>query len=146
MPMNRRTFMTWVGVGWMASSLPVALAACSSQTTQTEASPNASSNLEFQTVGSVEELNKSSQLLKEKSPVGSVLVVRTTANDLSAVNPTCTHAGCVVQWQGAKKNFTCPCHGSVFDVDGKVLQGPAAKPLKTYQAKIEGNSVLVKEN
>lgn len=144
--MNRRAFITWVGVGWMASSLPVALAACSSQTTQTEASPNASSNPEFQTVGTVEELNKSSQLLKEKSPVGAVLVVRTAANDLSAVNPTCTHAGCVVQWQGSLKKLVCPCHGAEFALDGKVLKGPAAKPLKTYQAKIEGNSVLVKES
>lgn len=141
MSMNRRAFMTWVGLGWIASSLPVALAACS-QTNQTEASPNK----EFQPVGTVAELNKSSQLLKEKSPVGAVLVVRTAANNLSAVNPTCTHAGCIVQWQGAQKKLVCPCHGAEFALDGKVLKGPAAKPLKTYQAKIAGNSVLVKES
>lgn len=141
LPMNRRTFMTWVGVGGLASSLPVALAACS-PTNKTESSPN----IEFQPVGSVEELDKSSQLLK-KSPVGSVLVVRTAAtNELSAVNPTCTHAGCVVQWQGTQEKFVCPCHGSEFGTDGKVLKGPAKNPLKTYQAKIEGNSVLVKES
>ena len=141
MPMNRRVFLTWVGVGWLASSLPVALAACS-QTNQTS-----SPNTEFQTVGSVAELDKSSQLLNKNSPVGSVLVVRTAdTNELSAVNPTCTHAGCVVQWQGPLKKFACPCHGSEFDADGKVLKGPAKKPLKTYQAKIEGNSVLVKES
>lgn len=139
MPMNRRVFLTWVGMGGLASSLPVALAACS-QTIQTELPT------EFQAVGSVAELNKSSQLLK-KSPVGSVLVVRAAAaNELSAVNPTCTHAGCVVQWQGSQEKFVCPCHGSEFGSDGKVLKGPAEKPLKTYQAKIEGNSVLVKES
>lgn len=141
MPMNRRAFLTWVGVGWLASSLPVALAACS-QTNQ-----KSSPNTEFQAVGSVEELDKSSQLLNNNSPVGSVLVVRTaTANELSAVDPTCTHAGCVVQWQDPLKKFVCPCHGSEFDADGKVLKGPAEKPLKTYQAKIEGSSVLVKES
>lgn len=141
MPLNRRAFLTWVGVGWLASSLPVALAACS-QTNQTE-----SPNTEFQTVGSVEELDKSNQLLNKNSPVGSVLVVRTAAtNELSAVNPTCTHAGCVVQWQGSLKKFACPCHGSEFGADGEVLKGPAKKPLKTYQVKIEGNSVLVKQS
>ncbi len=143
MPMNRRAFVTWVGVGWVASSLPVALAACSSQTNQAESAPNT----EFQTVGSVEELDKSSQLLNKNSPVGSVLVVRaSSANGLSAVNPTCTHAGCVVQWQGSMQKFVCPCHGAEFGVEGKALKGPATKPLKTYQAKIESNSVLVKES
>lgn len=142
MQMKRRAFMTWVGVGWLASSLPVALAACSSQTNQVESSPDP----EFQTVGNVDELDKSSQLLNEKSPVGSVLIVRNAAaNELSAVDPTCTHAGCIVKWQGGLKKFVCPCHGSEFGADGKVLKGPATKPLKTYQAKIEGNSVLVKE-
>lgn len=144
MSMNRRAFLTWVGVGWLASSLPVVLAACS-QTDQTKSSP--STDTKFQTVGSVEELDKSSQLLNENSPVGSVLVVRTaTANELSAVDPTCTHAGCVVQWKGSLKKFVCPCHGAEFDANGKVLKGPAKKPLKTLRAKIEGSSVLVKES
>ncbi len=94
MPRNRRTFMTGVGAGGLASSLPVALAACS-QTNKTESSPN----IKFQPVGSVEDLDKSSQLLNKESSIGSILVVRTaTANELSAVNPTCPHAGCVVQW------------------------------------------------
>jgi cytochrome b6-f complex iron-sulfur subunit len=134
--------MTWVGAGGLASSLPVALAACS-QTNKTESSPN----IEFQPVGSVEELDKSSQLLNKESPIGSVLVVRTAAtNELSAVNPTCPHAGCVVQWQKSQEKFVCPCHGAEFSVDGKVLKGPAKKTLKAYQAKIEGNSVLVKQS
>lgn len=140
--MNRRAFLMWVGVGWVASSLPVALAACSSQTESV-----AETTKEFQSIGTIAELDQNGQLLKEKSTVGAVLVVRADlAGNLKAVNPTCTHAGCTVAWQKSPKKFTCPCHGSEFDSDGKVVKGPAAKPLKTYQAKIEGNSVLVKES
>jgi glycine/D-amino acid oxidase-like deaminating enzyme/nitrite reductase/ring-hydroxylating ferredoxin subunit len=41
----------------------------------------------------------------------------------------CTHAGCVVHWNGFEGCWDCPCHGSQFSVDGQVLNGPAAQPL-----------------
>lgn len=140
--MDRRGFLTWVGVGWLASSLPMALAACSSQKTQADSSPKKS---DFQSVGTVTDLDKTGQLLNTNSPAGPVLVIRSASN-LVAVNPTCTHRGCTVAWQGAQHKFHCPCHGAEFGPDGKVIKGPAAKPLGTYVAKIEGNSVLVKES
>lgn len=140
--MSRRTFLAWVGVGGLASSLPVALAACSPETKQTE---SASASGEFQSVGSVADLDKTGFLLNKKSPVGSVLVVRTPEKKLVAVNPTCTHAGCTVAWQSSAKKFACPCHQAEFGIDGNVLKGPARKPLKTYQAKLQGTSVLVKQ-
>ena len=41
----------------------------------------------------------------------------------------CPHAGCMANWSNDKKEFVCPCHGSRFSKDGKVLQGPADKDL-----------------
>ncbi len=135
--MKRRDFINWVGLGLIASSLPVAIAACSSQTT--------SASGDWQTVGTSAELDKTGQLLAKNSPAGPVLVVGTSkAGSLTAVNPTCTHAGCTVVWKAEAKKFACPCHHSEFGVDGKVQKGPATEALKTYAAKIEGNSVLVK--
>ena len=138
--MNRRTFLNWVGVGWVASSLPIAIAACSSQTTQAESTSQSG----FQPVGKTADLDKDGQLLNKQSPVGPVLVVRDPSdNKLVAVNPTCPHKGCAVAWQGAEKKFVCPCHDAEFSSDGKVLKGPAKGPLKAYTAKIENGSVLV---
>ena len=45
----------------------------------------------------------------------------------SALSLTCTHLGCTVE-QNAD-GFICPCHGSHFDENGKLLHGPAAQPL-----------------
>ncbi|MBD2413864.1 cytochrome B6 [Nostoc calcicola FACHB-389] len=135
--MKRRDFINWVGLGWIASSLPVAIAACSSQTN--------SASTDWQTIGTSAELDKTGELLAKNSPAGPVLVVGTSKSEnLTAVNPTCTHAGCTVGWKADTKKFVCPCHGSEFGVDGKVQKGPATEALKTYAAKIEGSSVVVK--
>jgi nucleotide-binding universal stress UspA family protein/nitrite reductase/ring-hydroxylating ferredoxin subunit len=45
------------------------------------------------------------------------------------VSPKCTHMGCTVGWNDAERTWDCPCHGSRYDVDGNVLQGPAKVAL-----------------
>ena len=47
-----------------------------------------------------------------------------------ALDDRCTHLGCRPTWNGAEHIFHCPCHGSRFDAQGKVLLGPASKPLQ----------------
>ncbi|MEA5582930.1 ubiquinol-cytochrome c reductase iron-sulfur subunit [Nodularia harveyana UHCC-0300] len=136
--MKRRDFINWVGLGAIASSLPVAIAACSSQTP---------TSADWQTVGSLAELDQNGELLVQKSPTFNVLVVGKSTNaNLIAVNPTCTHSGCTVSWETEGNKFVCPCHGAEYDSAGQVLNGPATKPLKTYTAKIADNSVLVQAN
>ena len=49
---------------------------------------------------------------------------------LHAVSTVCTHLGCAVVWNDAETSWDCPCHGSRFHWDGKVLQGPAVKDLE----------------
>jgi cytochrome b6-f complex iron-sulfur subunit len=48
-------------------------------------------------------------------------------NTFSALSLVCTHLGCTVE--SRPEGFNCPCHGSRFDLQGKLLRGPAAKPL-----------------
>jgi len=42
-----------------------------------------------------------------------------------AINAVCTHLGCVVPWNTAEKKFICPCHGSQYNDQGRVVRGPA---------------------
>jgi len=62
-----------------------------------------------------------------------VAVYRDEAGDVHAVSPLCTHMGCTVTWNTAETTWDCPCHGSRFTCDGKVIQGPAVKDLEPRQ-------------
>jgi glycine/D-amino acid oxidase-like deaminating enzyme/nitrite reductase/ring-hydroxylating ferredoxin subunit len=55
-----------------------------------------------------------------------------------AVSPLCTHMKCIVHWNNAEKSWDCPCHGSRFNFDGKVIQGPANEDLAPVQLKADG--------
>ncbi len=59
-----------------------------------------------------------------------VAAYRDPAGALHAVSPVCTHMGCTVTWNTAETTWDCPCHGSRYDYDGKVIQGPAVKDLE----------------
>jgi glycine/D-amino acid oxidase-like deaminating enzyme/nitrite reductase/ring-hydroxylating ferredoxin subunit len=56
-------------------------------------------------------------------------VYRDLDDTLHAVSMRCTHLGCLVRFNAAETSWDCPCHGSRFDVDGAVLEGPAVHPL-----------------
>ena len=62
--------------------------------------------------------------------LGSRAVYRDDQGALHAVSATCTHLGCLVQFDDVQREWACPCHGSRFGIDGSVLHGPANRPLQ----------------
>lgn len=69
-------------------------------------------------------------------------VHRRGEQDFVVYNLHCTHVGCPVNWSPQARRFFSPCHGGVFDVDGRVLAGPPPRPLDRYETKIESGILL----
>tara|TARA_B100001094_G_C18194596_1_gene809742 strand:- start:4673 stop:5242 length:570 start_codon:yes stop_codon:yes gene_type:complete len=58
------------------------------------------------------------------------------------INAICTHLGCVVPWNNAENKFKCPCHGSQYDENGKVVRGPAPLSLAIAHADIDPDDII----
>jgi len=70
-----------------------------------------------------------------------IIITRTADTSVVAFSAICTHLGCTVAPAG--KTLDCPCHGSVYDATtGKVLSGPAPRPLPAVPVKISGSEVV----
>lgn len=149
--MKRREFGSFLGLGMLATSLPVAIAAClpvkpTADAPKTEAAiPPKTPILRpdgFKTLGTVADLDNNGYLSGNDSTAGPIIVIRNAANDVLALSSVCTHQGCIVEWK--ENTFTCPCHRSKFKTDGSVAAGPATDSLSVYEAVIDGDWVLIK--
>jgi menaquinol-cytochrome c reductase iron-sulfur subunit len=80
---------------------------------------------------------------KIQSEKSTAWVVKRPDNEVVAFGPQCTHLGCAYHWEEGKNEFLCPCHSSLFSVDGKVVSGPAPRPLDRFETKVEGNKLLI---
>jgi Rieske Fe-S protein len=56
---------------------------------------------------------------------------------------TCSHLGCLVNYNREKREFVCPCHGGRYDLDGKNIAGPPPAPLTRFPLKMQDNTVYV---
>ncbi len=150
--MNRREFVHCMGISALATSLPVAIAACRSEPTSTaeeDSETDATDDLTtredgFAAIGTVAELDAAGFIANVRFQGRRVIVIKdpTEASSVLAFDAVCPHAACTVAWK--ESLFDCDCHGSQFNADGTVAAGPSTEPLGNFDAKIEDEQVWVK--
>jgi glycine/D-amino acid oxidase-like deaminating enzyme/nitrite reductase/ring-hydroxylating ferredoxin subunit len=81
-------------------------------------------------VGSVEEIPRGGGAVVRRG-LSKVAISRDADGKLTELSAVCPHLGCIVHWNEAETSWDCPCHGSRFQADGKVVNGPANVDLSS---------------
>ncbi|HBX43593.1 MAG TPA: (2Fe-2S)-binding protein [Deltaproteobacteria bacterium] len=74
---------------------------------------------------------------------GHFYLARLPDGGLLALSRKCTHLGCSVPWVAEEKRFICPCHASVFDIQGNVANPPAPRALDLFPVSLVNGIVKV---
>jgi glycine/D-amino acid oxidase-like deaminating enzyme/nitrite reductase/ring-hydroxylating ferredoxin subunit len=82
-------------------------------------------------VGNVSDINPGTGAVLRQG-LSKLAVYRNEAGKVYEMSAVCTHLGCIVAWNSAEGSWDCPCHGSRFDPQGNVLNGPAVAPLARF--------------
>ena len=72
-----------------------------------------------------------------------IWVIKRSPSEVTVFSPICPHLGCHYDWDPGTREFACPCHGSIYSMDGKVLGGPAPRTLDTLPTRLEKGELFV---
>jgi len=88
---------------------------------------------------------KNTRVLIEYANSSQAILIEHNSDDtFRAISGVCTHQGCfVTDFDSTKSMFVCACHGSRFDLNGNVVQGPAPSKLIEYSTRMENNSLII---
>ena len=73
----------------------------------------------------------------------NIILIRISESEYTALSKICTHQGCTVSYSPVTNQLPCPCHGSLYNISGGVINGPAPKSLKQYSVTVDGNMLII---
>jgi menaquinol-cytochrome c reductase iron-sulfur subunit len=77
------------------------------------------------------------------SRVNAAVYVVKLNGKTSVFSNVCTHMNCPVHWDDTLRQFLCPCHGGLYDINGQNVGGPPPLPLPQYVYRIDGTTLYV---
>lgn len=137
--MDRKEFLINLGKGTASVCLACFLASCTNNNNSITAPPT---NVDFT-------LDISQSPYTALGNVGGaiykdgIIIARLSQTSFTAVSQYCTHQGSTVQYESSTHIFHCPTHGSNFNTDGLVINGPAGRALAKYNTALNGTSLRV---
>ncbi|MBL7994432.1 Rieske 2Fe-2S domain-containing protein [bacterium] len=73
----------------------------------------------------------------------SIIIVRKSDTDFLVYSSVCRHKKCNVKYKKERDLFVCPCHGSTYDINGKVIKGPSQGDIPKYKTKLINNTLEI---
>lgn len=136
--MNRKEFLSTLGLGAAAVACSYCLNGCSPLNNPITAPTNVDFTLDLTAPTNAALKTNGGYLYSD-----GIIVARTVSGTYVAVSQLCTHAGGTVQYVSSGNSFYCPNHGSSFATNGSVINGPATSSLTAYHTSLTGSSLRV---
>src|SRR2546429_1556374 len=92
---------------------------------------------------SVRSEEHTSELQSRLHLVCRLLLEKKKNTDYRIFSNVCTHMECPVRWEDSLRQFLCPCHGGLYDLNGNNVGGLPPKPLQQYVHQVEGTTLFI---
>ena len=136
--MKRRVFIEKTGKAAILAGLGLSIAACSEDD---DPQPDLSEALEIDlSVSPFSELTEPGSWVLH--PSQNIILVN-VAGEVRAFTSVCTHSQCSRNWVFGSTEATCTCHGSKFNQEGEVVQGPASRSLQQFEVSQDGDTITI---
>ena len=134
--MDRKEFLSMLGVGAAAAALNMCMQGCTKAPT-TKTAPTVDIKIDLNLPA-----NQSLNTNGGSIAASGLVIARTNAGAFIAVSQACTHQGTSVLYRPSNNEFVCPSHGSTFGPTGAVGLGPANVNLKSYSTQLLTGNIL----
>jgi Rieske Fe-S protein len=139
--MERKEFVSLLGLGAGALVIHTCLGACGKSSVAPAPAPGPNGKVDF----TISNIATNAGITSMGYTIQNSIIIAKNGNTYLAVSSICTHQGTIITYNGATNKFPCPAHGSVFNADGSVNTGPAQVALKSYSTQIIGADLRVYE-
>lgn len=146
---SRKQFLKTAGSASLFATLGISLASCDVTDSNNDVEDQESDAVTIENGTVVLDINDETleSLQNEggflRITAASLLVVNVDGDLIRAFSDVCPHAGCQDDWDYSNQHFICNCHGSRFENDGTVVQGPANQDLTEYDVSRDGGTVTI---
>lgn len=142
--MDRKHFIKIVGASCMGAIVPLGISSCSPVhyvTASLDKNKLVVAKSEFIGIKKEDEFTRTFIVIESPTLQFPIAVYRHSDDNYTALWTECTHQNCEVKPN--ENLLTCPCHGSEFDVNGGVLEGPAESDLKIFKVSTDNDNIYV---
>ena len=137
---NRRSFLNWLWIGLGLAALVEFAGLVNAFLTSRKLKADGEASDAVVVAGQIDNFKPNTVTA---FPRGQFYLACLQDGGFLAISRRCTHLGCTVPWVADQMQFVCPCHSSVFDIHGDVVEAPAPRALDLFRVTIENRVVTV---